>query len=263
MFFKIFFYAMLFTACSKNHPAGETINHPPVTMADTALYKMIPFPIGAAVSVSLLQNNILYNNVVAKEYNSITPENAMKFGSLHKSQNTFNFTEGDYIVTYAQTNGKRVHGHNLIWHQSLPSWVTGFAGDSTAWENLMKTHIQTVVSHFKSKVVSWDVVNEAFNDDGTLRNSIWLQKLGSDYIARCFQYAHESDPDALLFYNDYGNEYSSLKRTAIVNLVTNFKNRGVPIHGIGMQFHTTYTQSDANISAAIKTAGATDRKSVV
>ena len=129
-----------------------------------------------------------------------------------------------------------------------------------AWENLLKTHIQTVVSHFKGKVVSWDVVNEVFNDDGTIRNTIWVQKLGPDYIARCFQYANQADPDAILFYNDYGHEYSPSKRNAIISMINIFKSRGIPIHGIGMQFHITYTQTNANISAAITSAAATGLK---
>jgi len=124
----------------------------------------------------------------------------------------------------------------------------------------MKTHIQTVVSHFKGKVGSWDVVNEAFEDDGTLRKSIWWQKLGPDYIARCFQYAHEADPDALLFYNDYGQEYSPAKRTAIVNMVNDLKSRGIPIHGIGLQVHTRYNMSTANLAAAISSAAQTGLK---
>jgi endo-1,4-beta-xylanase len=124
----------------------------------------------------------------------------------------------------------------------------------------LKDHIQTVVAHFKGKVASWDVVNEYFSDDGTIRPSVWVKNLGPDYIARCFQYAHEADPDALLFYNDYGHEYSSAKRTAIGNLISSFKARNIPIHGIGMQFHMTYTQTDANISAAIDFAAATGLK---
>ncbi|WP_207495151.1 endo-1,4-beta-xylanase [Aridibaculum aurantiacum] len=242
--------------CKKN----DTIAPPPtqpVNPADTSLQKMLPFKVGAAVNVNLMQNNTRYNNLVKAEFNSITAENAMKFGTLHPGQFTYNWTQADYLVSFAQANNKRVHGHTLIWHQSIPDWVTNFAGDSTAWENLMKTHIQTVVTHYKGKVTSWDVVNEALNDDGTMRNSIWRQKLGDDYIARCFQYAHQADPTALLFYNDYGHEYSATKRTAINNLLVSLKNRNIPIHGTGMQFHTRYNQTDANIAAAINTAAAT------
>lgn len=259
-----FFYiaAISFTAicCTKKtYQPGAVVQPPPVAV-DTMLYKMMPFKMGASVNVNLMKTNAKYYGVVTKEYNSITAENAMKFGALHPAQNSFSWADADYLVDYAIATGKRVHGHTLNWYTSLPSWVTNFSGDSAAWEDLLKTHIQTVVSHFKGKVSSWDVVNEAFNDDGTLRNSIWVQHLGADYIARCFQYAHEADPNALLFYNDYGHEYSSAKRTAIANMISSFKSRGIPIDGIGMQFHITYTQSDANITAAMNMAAATGLK---
>ncbi len=261
-FFQIASLVILFSACSKKDTTTGTITPTPtpVPVVDTVLYKMMPFSVGAAVNVTLMKNNTKYSGIVTKEYNSVTPENAMKFATLHTAQNTYNFTDADYLVSYAQANGKRVHGHNLIWYTSLPSWVTSFVGDSTAWENLMKTHIQTVVAHFKGKLASWDVVNEDFDDNGVQRNSIWKQKLGSDYIARCFQYAREADPSALLFYNDYGHEYSSAKRTAIVNMISNFKARGIPIDGIGMQFHMTVSTSDANITAAITSAASTGLK---
>ncbi len=263
----LFSVTILLFACSKKDGQGGgnvtpvPVTPPPVVVvADTSLYKVMPFNVGASVSVSLMKNNAKYNGVVTKEYNSITAENAMKFDALHPSENTYSWADADYLVDYAVANNKRVHGHTLNWYTSLPSWVTNFVGDSIAWENLLKTHIQTVVTHFKGKVSSWDVVNEAFNDDGTMRNSIWVQHLGSDYVARCFQYAHEADSTVLLFYNDYGNEYSSAKRTAITNMINDFKSRKIPISGIGMQFHMTYTQSDANIIAAISAAAATGLK---
>lgn len=253
-------FIVAFSACSKKNSSSGIIVPPPVVIVDTSMYKMMPFSVGASLSVNLMKNNTKYNGVVTKEYNSITAENAMKFGGLHPAENTFFWTDADYLVDYALANNKRIHGHTLNWYTSLPSWVTNFVGDSAAWENLLKTHIQTVVTHFKGKVASWDVVNEAFNDDGTYRNSIWVQKLGIDYIARCFQYANQADPAAILFYNDYGHEYSSAKRTAIFNMISNLKSRGIPIHGTGMQFHMTVTQTDANISAAISSAASTGLK---
>ena len=258
-FIWLFTVILLLTSCTKNKVNRDGATTPPI-VADTSLYKMLSFPMGASLNVSLMRNNAKYNAVVTKEFNSITAENVMKFSALHPSENTFNWADADYLVDYAKQNNKRIHGHTLNWYQSLPSWVTNFTGDSIAWENLLKTHIQTVVAHFKGKVTSWDVVNEAFNDDGTIRNTIWVQKLGAGYIARCFQYAWEADPDALLFYNDYGHEYSAAKRTAISNMITDFKNRGIPIHGTGLQFHMTYTQTDANISAAIDAAVASGLK---
>lgn len=251
------------TACTKKGvtAGGGTTPAPPVVLViDTNLYKFMPFPMGASVGISLMKNNTQYSGVVTKEFNSITAENAMKFGALHPSETAYNWADADYLVAYAQANGKRIHGHTLNWYQNLPAWVTNFSGDSIAWENMLKTHIQTVVAHFKGKVASWDVVNEYFNDDGTIRTSLWVQHLGPDYIARCFQYANQADPDAILFYNDYGHEYSSAKRTAIANLVNSFKTRGIPIHGIGMQFHMTYTQTDANINAAMAFAASTGLK---
>lgn len=226
----------------------------------TGSLKSMPFPFGAAVNAALLKSNANYRALVVKEFGSITAENAMKFGALHPAQNTYTYTDADEIVALAVADGKRVHGHTLNWYKSLPAWVTNFSGTTADWENLLKTHIQTVVGHFKGKVASWDVVNEAFEDDGTYRQSIWVQKLGTDYIARAFQYANQADPDALLFYNDYGHEYSATKRTAIINLVNNLKSRGIPIHGIGMQMHTRYNQTDANISAAIAAAASTGLK---
>ncbi|MFT3823882.1 MAG: endo-1,4-beta-xylanase [Chitinophagaceae bacterium] len=252
---------LILTACSKSssQPDPEPPVNPP-TAADTSLKKDLPFPAGAAVNVNLLKTKEAYRSLVIKEYNSLTPENAMKIGALHPAKDTYTWTDADYLVSFAQQNSQRVHGHTLVWHQSLPDWITNFVGDSAAWESLLKTHIQTVVTHFKGKVASWDVVNEAINDDGTLRNSIWRQKLGDDYIARSFQYAHDADPDALLFYNDYGHEYGVTKRTAILNLVNNLKTRGIPIHGIGLQMHTRYTQADNNLANAINSAAATGLK---
>ncbi|QIL41597.1 endo-1,4-beta-xylanase [Pedobacter sp. HDW13] len=232
----------------------------PVIKAEESLQKKMPFPIGAALNVSLLKSNASYRNLVIKEFNSVTAENAMKFASVHPAKDTYTWSDADYLVDFARANGKRVHGHTLNWYQSLPDWVKNFQGSTADWEDLLKTHIQTVVGHFKGKVVSWDVVNEAVNEDGTLRNTIWLQKLGADYISRAFQYAHEADPDALLFYNDYGHEYSSTKRTAILNLVNGLKSKGIPIDGIGLQMHTNVTQTDANLTAAITTAAATGLK---
>lgn len=240
---------------SKDLDVKPVMEEPPAE--EITLQNSLPFRFGAAISAGQMRNNAAYRGVVTREFNSITTENAMKMHFIHPSENTYNWTDADFLVDFAVQNGKRLHGHTLNWYKNPPAWVTNFQGDSTAWEGLLKSHIQTIVSRYKGRVTSWDVVNEAFEDNGTLRNSIWIQKLGKDYIARCFQYAHEADPDALLFYNDYGHEYGPTKRTAILNLVTGLKNRGIPIHGIGMQMHTRFTQTDANLAKAIETAAAT------
>jgi endo-1,4-beta-xylanase len=227
---------------------------------DTTLQSAAPFRFGAAINTTLLRNNATYRALVAKEYNSITPENVMKWGTIHPSANGYNFENGDSLVNFAAQTGKRVHGHTLVWHQSLPNWVNNFAGDSTAWENLLKTHIQTVVAHYKGKLASWDVVNEAFNDDGTLRNTIWLQHLGSNYIARCFQYARQADPDVLLFYNEYGHEYSVAKLNAVAALMGSFKANGIPVDGVGLQMHMNKNTNINSLSNAINVMAATGLK---
>ena len=249
--------SLLMSSCSKIEIEGAPAAVAPLPGSEVTLQSALPFKIGAAVNVSLLKSNTRYRALVVKEFNSVTGENAMKFSSLHPAENTWTWTDADYLVDFAAQNGKRVHGHNLNWYKNMPAWVTGYQGTTAQWEELLKIHIQTVVARYKGKVVSWDVVNEAFEDDGTYRNSIWVQKLGTGYIARAFAYAHEADPDAKLFYNDYGNEYSANKRNAIINMVTTLKNSGVPIHGIGLQMHTQFAQTDANLQAAITTAAAT------
>ena len=218
---------------------------------DTTLHGIARFPFGASINTTLLRNNATYRAVAAREYNSLTAENVMKMGTIHPGINTYNWVNADTLVNFAQQNNQRIHGHTLVWHQSLPGWVTNFAGDSSAWENLLKTHIQTVVSHYQGRLVSWDVVNEAFTDSGTLRNSIWLQHLGPNYIARSFRYAHEADPAALLFYNDYGHEYSAAKLNAIAALMNSFRSNGVPVHGVGLQMHIHRNSSNTGIANAI------------
>ncbi|MBA9076118.1 endo-1,4-beta-xylanase [Rufibacter quisquiliarum] len=260
-FWKTALLCLGLAACGKEEefPKPVLVTTPPVST--DGLHAKLPFPFGAAVNVNLIRNNAQYRNLVAKEMNSITAENAMKPAALHPSKDLYVWNDADYLVEFAKQSGKRVHGHTLIWHQSLPAWLENYNGTPAEFEQIFKTHIQTIVSHFKGKVASWDVVNEAFeNEGGTLRNSVWRRILGDDYIARAFQYAHEADPAALLFYNDYGHEYGPTKRNAIINLVNSLKARGIPIHGIGMQMHTRYNQSDANLTAAITTAASTGLK---
>ncbi|MBS1532928.1 MAG: endo-1,4-beta-xylanase [Bacteroidetes bacterium] len=230
------------------------------------LKSVAPFPVGAAVNPYLLKTNSLYYAVVATEYNSVTTENVLKFNATEPQLNQFDFSGGDTVLSFAAKNHMRVHAHNLVWHQALPGWVLNFSGDSLAWENIFKTHIQSVVAHCKGKVSSWDVVNEAIrDDDGKLRNkdvnpgdgSIWRQHLGPDYIARAFQYAHEADPGALLFYNDYGQEWNGVKLDSMVAMVNRLKRRGIPIDGIGMQMHIGINTNQANMKIAMQRLAST------
>jgi len=211
----------------------------------------------------------LYTDILLAEYSSVTPDFELKFDQIEPTQGQLNYANADYLVTFAAQHHLRFHAHNLIWHQALPAWVLSFNGDSLAWENLFKTHIETEAAHYKGQVTSWDVVNEAIrDDDGTLRNkdvnpgdgSIWRRHLGPDYIARAFIYAHEADPGALLFYNDYGQEWGGVKLDSMISLVTRLKSRGIPISGIGMQMHIDINADNAGITSALQRLASTGLK---
>lgn len=238
------------------------------TLTTATLKGAAPFPMGTAVGSSPLQSNYVYQGIVLTDYNSLTADWEMKFAEVEPEQGQYNYVPGDYIVSFAAQHHMRMHGHNLVWHQALPAWVLNFQGDSLAWENLFKTHIQSEATHYKGEVASWDVVNEALRDDnGQLRNqditpgdgtgSIWRQHLGPDYVARAFIYAHEADPNALLFYNDYGQEWGGVKLDSMISMVTALKNRGIPISGIGMQTHIDINVDTAGISNALRRLAAT------
>jgi endo-1,4-beta-xylanase len=201
------------------------------------IYSLSTYPIGTAIDFNQLVSDPLYQTKAIQQFNSITPENIFKADYLHPQPFLFNWVEADSLVSFCQKNNKRIHGHTLIWHNQLPQWILDYQGSSSDWEALMKTHIQTIVAHFKDKVTAWDVVNEAFNEDGTLRNNIWKQNIGADYIEKAFLFARESDPKALLFYNDYNLESNPTKRKSVLSLLNHLKNRGVKVDGIGIQMH--------------------------
>lgn len=201
------------------------------------LFNFSSYPIGTAIDFNALESDPEYKSIAIKQFNSITPENIFKAQYIHPEPSLFNWTEADSLEVFCQKSNKRLHGHTLIWHQQLPQWILDFQGSPLDWEQLMKVHIQTVMAHFKNKATAWDVVNEAFNEDGTLRNSIWKQKLGDGYIEKAFLFAREADPNALLFYNDYNLESNTTKLNSVISFLNNLRNRGVKIDGVGVQMH--------------------------
>ncbi|MEM1548515.1 MAG: endo-1,4-beta-xylanase [Thermoproteota archaeon] len=192
--------------------------------------------IGTAVSYFPLSEEE-YASILVREFNVITPENEMKFYMIHPHRTVYNFSMADAIVSFAENHCMKVRGHTLVWHNQLPDWVVNGNFTREEWINILREHIFTVVGHYRGKVYAWDVVNEAFNDDGTLRDTVWLRNIGPEYIELAFRWAHEADPDALLFYNDYGAEGLNRKSDAIYNFVKNLREKEVPIHGIGLQMH--------------------------
>ena len=199
--------------------------------------------IGAAVAAKPLREDGNYRELLAREFNSLSSENVMKFGPLSPRRNVYDFTEADQLINFAQANNMKVHAHVLVWHAQLPKWLTEGKFSRSKLIEILKNHIKTVVGHFRGKVDAWDVVNEALNDDGSLRNTIWLQGIGPEYIEMAFRWAHEIDPNAHLYYNDYGGEGLGIKSDAIYNLVKNLKDQGVPIQGVGMQMHTSVNRA--------------------
>lgn len=198
------------------------------------------FPIGVSVSPSNLVGREA--ELIAQQFNSLTPENVMKFGPLHPEENRYNWGGADSVVAFAEANKMKVRGHTLIWHQQNPAWLfLDGKGDTVNKEVLlsrMKSHIETVVKRYKGRVYAWDVVNEALDDDSTryLRNSAWFNICGEDFIEKAFQYAHQADPEAILFYNDYRTEHPE-RRERIYKLLKRLKDSGVPVHGVGLQGH--------------------------
>jgi GH35 family endo-1,4-beta-xylanase len=198
------------------------------------------FSIGVAVSLRSLKTDEA--QLIVQQFNSITPENAMKMGPIHPAENEYNFRDADSIVAFAKRNGIKIRGHNLCWHNQTPRWFfTDTAGKLVSKEVLLqrlKDHITTVVSRYKGSIYAWDVVNEVISDksDEYFRNSMFYQICGEDFVAKAFEYAHEADPDAILFYNDY-NEISASKRAKIIKMVKGLQEKGVPIGGVGLQGH--------------------------
>ncbi|WIM93492.1 endo-1,4-beta-xylanase [Actinoplanes oblitus] len=194
---------------------------------------------GAAIAASKLGDGT-YANILKTEFTSVTPENEMKWDATEPSRGTFTYAAGDKILSTAQANGQKVRGHTLAWHSQMPSWAQALSGSTL--RSAMLNHVTQVATHYRGKVYAWDVVNEAFADDGrgSRRNST-LQQTGNDWIEAAFKAARAADPNAKLCYNDYNTDGVNAKSTAVYNLVKDFKARGVPIDCVGFQSHLTNT----------------------
>lgn len=193
------------------------------------------FLVGAAVAAGPLANEAAYRDTLAREYNAVTPENALKWDATEPSPGQFTFGDADAIVDAAQANDQTVHGHTLVWHSQTPGWVQGLP--ASEMRAAMQNHIDTVVGRYRDRVAAWDVVNEAFDEDGTLRQSFWMQTLGAGYIAEAFRAARAADPDADLYINDYNVEGRNAKSNALYDLVRDLRAQGVAIDGVGLQAH--------------------------
>ena len=197
--------------------------------------------------------------LVKAQFNAISPENVMKWERIHPRPGPegYDFKAADRYVEFGEKNGMFIVGHTLVWHGQTPRWV--FQGEGTnaitpdELLQRMRDHIHTVVGRYKGRIKAWDVVNEALNEDGSLRNSPWRRIIGDDYIAKAFEYAHEADPAAELRYNDYAIE-NEPKRQGVIALVKKLKAENVPIHGLGSQTHANLTWPSADLLDSALTA---------
>ncbi len=218
--------------------------------------------IGTAVRPYLL-TEAPYASTLAREFNMVEPEDAMKWRTLRPDPNTFDFRQGDESVRFAQANQMKVRGHCLVWDHDNPDWLAQGHFTSRRLSQLLHEHITHVMKHYAGQVFAWDVINEALDENGHVRKSIWydqpgigLSKKGTAYIERAFRWAHKADPHALLFYNEAEGEGLTRKSDAIYAMVKDFRRRHVPIDGVGMQMHMPTVDVDipamaANISANI------------
>lgn len=197
---------------------------------------------GVAIDAAPLRNDPRYREIAGREFSMLTPADVMKMGPLRPAQDRFLWTDSDARVEFGESNAQRVHGHTLVWHEQLPAWLQFGQWTRETLLPVLREHISAVVTRYKGRVQLWDVVNEAFEDDGTRRQSVWQRVIGPDYIELAFRQAHEADPSAILLYNDFNGEGLGKKSDAIHELLRDLRSRGVPVHGVGLQMHMTVGQ---------------------
>ena len=196
--------------------------------------------IGAACSPELIEREPGYSQTLAREFNCIVAENCMKFVYLEPERGRFDFIHADTLARFAAQNSIRLRGHTLVWHAQIPAWLTEREYSRTEALDILNDHILGVAGHFRDTVFCWDVVNEALGDEGGWRRDTpWFRSIGVDFLDYAFRWAHEAAPDALLVYNDYGMEQPGVKADACYAMLRDMRSRGVPVHGVGFQFHLT------------------------
>ncbi len=216
------------------------------------------FLIGAAINrAQIFEEDMRGAAIVKAQFNSISPENILKWEIVHPKLDTYDFEAADRYVAFGEKYQMYIVGHTLVWHNQTPKWVfENEKGNPVSRDVLLKRmhdHIQTVVGRYKGRINSWDVVNEALNEDGTLRQTPWMKIIGEDYIAKAFQFAHETDPAAQLNYNDYNLE-NEAKLKGALELLRKLQAQGIPVTGVGIQGHwhmdsPSSEQADSAITA--------------
>lgn len=201
--------------------------------------------IGTCVATYPLAMDRQYAQRLGRDFSNVTPENCMKFQFLQPYQGDFQFNDADLFVNYALQNGMRIHGHNLVWFDSNPAWLTGGTFTAAQVQTIMETHISTVVGRYAGKIAAWDVINEPFKGfTADHHASIWFNAMGANYANLALAAAHAADPDAKLFINEWGCEAPGTKQDALYSLCQSLLDAGAPLHGVGFQMHEDMNDPD-------------------
>jgi endo-1,4-beta-xylanase len=224
--------------------APVTVDPPPPAASEELRYPRFsrgagPPVLGAAVEWRHLRRRGAYARLFLRHYRSLTPENAMKMEALAPAPDRLAFGEADDLVRWARRRGIAVHGHTLVWDRQLPPWLTSRDWTRAELRPVLERYVKAVVRHFRGRVASWDVVNESLAEDGSLERSLWREVLGDGYIADALRWAHEADPAAELYVNDYNIERPGPKADGMFALLADLRRRGAPLDGVGLQTHLT------------------------
>jgi endo-1,4-beta-xylanase len=245
--FSLVFSGILLAGCANQKKTTGTTGIP--TLKET-------FKNDFAIGTALNENQILEKDpgaaqLVPQQFNAVTPENIMKAEEIHPEWGRYNFELADKLVAYAKKHNMQVNAHTLIWHSQLPPFVRHMK-DADSVRRFFTEHINTIASRYDGKVYSWDVVNEALEEDGTMRKSIFLEKLGDDFVTEAFRLAQKAAPNTKLYYNDYNIEEPA-KRAGAIRLIKKIQAAGVRIDGVGIQGHwRAYNVPLADIEQSIK-----------
>jgi endo-1,4-beta-xylanase len=213
---------------------------------DQNLKDAASIPIGVAVNSYQLENDTHYRSLIVQHFNSIVAEWQMKMRGIFLGPDSYEWYHSDYLVNFGLENNMYIHGHTLLWHESIPDWLEAYPGTDEEFRQLIKTYIQTVVGRYQGQIDSWDVVNEAFTEDG-YRDTLFYRRMGPNYLADAFRWAHEADPDVKLYYNDYSMLANPAKIDYVISQLQALIDAGVPIHGMGIQGHLKLNSPDMNL----------------
>jgi endo-1,4-beta-xylanase len=222
---------LLFTGCRSSNKVTASRNI--LTLKETF---QDDFLIGVAMNTRQIEEkDAAADSLIKKQFSAATPENVMKAEIIHPAWDIYNFEEADKLIAFGEKNNIKINGHTLVWHSQLPPFVKQL-NDPDSLRKFFENHISVIASRYDGKIYSWDVVNEALEENGTLRKSIFLEKLGDTYIVDAFRLAQKSAPHTKLYYNDYNIE-QPVKRKGAINIIKQIQAAGVRIDGIGIQGH--------------------------